>query len=177
MVSLFPTARFIWDPGVVALAPHGIGLYKVSGVQSSELWQMTHPVRWDQRPPSPCLTGDVMASAMSNLLAVPMNPTTSFFHYSHPVLSHPTLMSPSIDRDPLASVSRRSVTPLPMLSIQLFPACAFNMVFRFWLRRRDSSMFRFLAPETTMARPLLFIQSLFKYSHPVLSWPTVPNIR
>jgi len=86
-VSPSPSTRRQWDPGVPKYSK----------------------TRWG---PSPCLTGVAMASTMWNLLALPTNPTTSFFHFlhaiptnpmtsffhfSHPVLSHPTWLR---DTDP-----------------------------------------------------------------------------
>ena len=83
----------------------------------------------------------------ANLLAGPKNPTTSFFYCSH--FRHPPL---DICNSSSATSLRRNEcrgAPRPM---------AVRMM-------------------TVQRGALALIQSLFQYSHPVLSRPTVPNIQ
>jgi len=154
--------------------------------------------QWDPGIPKHSKNG----SKRPHLLAVPTNPTISFVCYSHPVLSHFSLVSShSAQHRHLhprvasrESCRRDALVDLPIGSTHL-PQQQHGMVLvlRFPAQRYGCSHFM---PNVSVPVPLhasndcrgallsrlrwsglwSLIPLLFHYFHPVLSRPTVPNI-
>ena len=138
----------------------------------------------------------VDASTMFNLLAVPTNPTTSFFHYSHPVLSHRHPLRPTrpttttSTNTPIISADRSGAVAYPF---PLRPTRPINRSTPSGCLTWDPGIAGFAAPSRTVDRSRLLWDpgiwstvccvndtspaDMFYYHHPVLSRPTVPNIQ
>jgi len=150
MMTATMASWFIWDPG---------GMSPMESID---------PVDRTDRPPAPlhASIGSMSPIEFLSLIAWLFRPSLSS---SRPSVTMASTMAS------LASLRLSIAICLPVLRHPFLLRPTRPMVFRFPAQAQETTMVRPLTPSVFQHCPTS-IQSLFQYSHPVLSRPTVPNI-